>query len=86
MRTVSTSGDGTRPVYFIPEKEFAELLQIRAHLQLMAQIIEPGNAQKRQALKAHPNGLAWWFERIEADISRILDATYADRPTPRPAS
>jgi hypothetical protein len=83
MRTVSTSGDGTRPVYFIPEKEFAELLQIRAHVQLMAQIIEPGNAQKRQALKLHPNGLAWWFERMGDDVARILEATYSDQPKPR---
>ena len=63
-------------VYVLPEKAHLELVEIRAHLRLMARLSEPGTAASDHDTLLHPHALAWWFKRFERDIGRVLKATH----------
>ncbi|MCC8363844.1 hypothetical protein LK996_12245 [Lysobacter sp. A6] len=63
-------------VYALPEHAHVELIQLRDHLRLMAQLTECGSNASRHDARLRPDALAWWFSRLSRDISAVVDATY----------
>lgn len=62
-------------LYTLPEKAHLELVEMEAHLRLMARLAEPGTAASDAANRLHPHAMAWWFKRFRRDVRRVLDAT-----------
>ena len=63
-------------LYALPEYAYAELIQLREHLRLMAQLTNPGAAPSALDAELRPEAFAWWFSRLSRDISGVVDATY----------
>jgi hypothetical protein len=66
----------TPAVYALPEHAHLELIQLRDHLRLMAQLTECGSNASRHDARLRPDALAWWFTRLARDVAGIVDATY----------
>ena len=63
-------------VYALPESAHIELVQMRNHLQLMAQLTELGSgAIGPDARLLRPEALGWWFSRLQRDIDGIISAS-----------
>lgn len=76
MSDVSKAQSATPAVYALPEHAHLELIQLRDHLRLMAQLTECGTNASRHDARLRPDALAWWFSRLSRDISGVVDATY----------
>ena len=63
-------------VYALPEHAHVELIQLRDHLRLMAQLTEVGSNASRHDARLRPDALVWWFSRLSKDIDDIVGATY----------
>ena len=63
-------------VYALPEHAHVELIQLRDHLRLMAQLTEVGSNASRHDARLRPDALAWWFSRLSRDIDAVVNATY----------
>lgn len=62
-------------VYVLPEHAHVELIQLRDHLRLMAQLTACGSNASRHDARLRPDALAWWFSRLSRDVASIVDAT-----------
>lgn len=62
-------------IYAIPETAHAELVQLRDHLRLMAQLTAVGTNASSFDARLRPDALAWWFSRLERDIDGIVAAS-----------
>ncbi|MUV15503.1 XAC0095 family protein [Noviluteimonas gilva] len=62
-------------VYTLPEYAHVELIQLRDHLRLMAQLTECGGNASRLDARLRPDALAWWFSRLSRDVGWIVAAT-----------
>jgi len=76
MQDVPNAHPAAPAVYALPEHAHVELIQLRDHLRLMAQLTECGSNASRHDARLRPDALAWWFSRLSRDISCIVDATY----------
>lgn len=75
-------------VYALPEHAHVELVQLREHLRLMAQLTDVGTVASAYDARLRPDALAWWFLRLSRDIGAIVESTYwsasvAEAPAPK---
>ncbi len=63
-------------VYALPEHAHVELVQLREHLRLMAQLTDVGTVASAYDARLRPDALAWWFLRLSRDIGAIVESTY----------
>ena len=76
MQAATKPHGGVPAVYALPEHAHLELIQLRDHLRLMAQLTECGSNASRHDARLRPDALAWWFTRLARDVGGIVDATY----------
>ena len=76
MQAATKPHGGVPAVYALPEHAHLELIQLRDHLRLMAQLTECGSNASRHDARLRPDALAWWFTRLARDVDGIVDATY----------
>ena len=74
-------------LYALPEYAYAELIQLREHLRLMAQLTNPGAAPSALDAALRPEAFAWWFSRLSRDIAWVVQALHgtdsvAEAPLP----
>ncbi|MUV13488.1 XAC0095 family protein [Noviluteimonas gilva] len=62
-------------VYALPESAHIELVQMRNHLQLMAQLTELGSGAIGPDARLRPEALGWWFSRLQRDIDAVISAS-----------
>ena len=60
-------------IYAMPESAHIELVHLRNHLYLMAQLTAAGAAEHDTRLR--PEALAWCFSRLRKDIDEIIAAS-----------
>ena len=63
-------------VLVIPESAQLDLIQMRDHLRLLAQLTETGTVASQHDNLLRPDSLAWWFTRLARDLEEIVDSTY----------
>jgi len=61
-------------VFAIPEESHTELVRLRNHLRLMAQLTKAGGSASDPDLR--PDAMAWCFSRMAKEVEEIIDATW----------
>jgi hypothetical protein len=59
-------------VFAIPEDAHADLVQLRNHVRLMAELTAPGSNASRHDARLRPDALAWNFSRMAKEIDAIV--------------
>jgi len=74
MNTSNLPPSPPRSGYFLPEHARYQLVGVLEHLELLAQIVAPRNADdERDAwLQCRPDQLAWWFSQLAKQIAPVL--------------
>ena len=63
-------------VFAIPDVAHAELVQIRNHLRLMAELTALGTQASKHDARLRPDALAWNFSRMAKDVDGIVSASW----------
>ena len=75
MSLASEAPQRAPTVYALPEAAHVELVQLRDHLRLMAQLTAVGSHASSHDARLRPDALAWWFSRLQKDIDAIVAAS-----------
>lgn len=76
MSEKSDAPQRKRTVFAIPEEAHIELVQIRDHLRLMAQLTKVGGNASTVDPRLRPDSMAWCFSRLAMEVSDIVETSY----------
>lgn len=66
----------TSTVFAIPEDAHTELVQLRDHMRLMAQLTKVGGNASVVDPRLRPDAMAWCFSRMAMEADAIIQASW----------